>query len=212
MTRTQRRAWSAWAKSNKVLLDDESLRFVSGRKAMTMVVRNRTVAGEATNPSVVPAPVAWLNGALSLRDAGPFTVNMGFIGFRLEQNLAAATKWFVWATPPLDGNAVNPQAQLRFIKCMALPALAYDELTADIGPNYLPVWGANVEKHLGGADPFVAGGKLHVVDIKLYMVVRWFAKGTVDHIPATIFAPQQKLTRLYEAVGAHPSIVSWYAR
>ena len=127
LTQTQRRAWNAWAKSNKVLLDDGNVRRVSGRKAMTMVLRNRAAAGEALNPSVVPAAFAWQPGALSLRDAGPFTVNAGFIGFRAEAALPLATKWFVWATPPLDGNAVNPQAQLRFIKCMALPAVVYDE-------------------------------------------------------------------------------------
>lgn len=142
LTQTQRRAWNAWAKSNKVLLDDGNVRRVSGRKAMTMVLRNRAAAGEALNPSVVPAAFAWQPGALSLRDAGPFTVNAGFIGFRAEAALPLATKWFVWATPPLDGNAVNPQAQLRFIKCMALPAVVYDELTPDIGPSYLPVCGS----------------------------------------------------------------------
>jgi hypothetical protein len=142
LTPTQRRAWNAWAKSNKVLLDDGNTRFVSGRKAMTMVLRNRTVAGQAPDPSVVPAAFAWNTGALSLRDAGPWTVNMGFIGFRVEQILAAGTKWFVWATPPLDGNTPNPQAQMRFIKCMNLGALAVNDLVPDIGPSYLAVWGS----------------------------------------------------------------------
>src|SRR5262245_52815811 len=41
LTRDQRRAWNAWAKSNKVQLDDRSLRYVSGHKAMTIVLRNR---------------------------------------------------------------------------------------------------------------------------------------------------------------------------
>jgi hypothetical protein len=100
LNRDQRRAWNAWAKNNKVLLDDGSRRRVSGRKAMTMVVRNRNIAGEAANPSVLPVAVAWLDGALDLSDAGPFTENAGFIGFRAQQNLAAGTKWFVWATTP----------------------------------------------------------------------------------------------------------------
>ena len=142
LTRDQRRAWNAWAKSNKVSLDDGSLRHVSGHKAMTMVLRNRAVAGDGTNPTVVPAAFAWNAGALSLRDAGPWTVNLGFIGFRVEQILAAGTKWFVWATPPLDGTTPNPQAQLRFIKCMNLGALAVNDLTPDIGPSYSPVCGS----------------------------------------------------------------------
>ena len=141
LTQTQRRAWNAWAKSNKVLLDDGNVRRVSGRKAMTMVLRNRAVAGEALNPSVVPAVFAWQAGALSLRDAGPFTENLGFIGFRAEQILAAGTKWFVSATPPLDGATPNPHVQLRFIKCMTLGALAVNDLTPDLGPDYLPVCG-----------------------------------------------------------------------
>ncbi len=153
LTRTQRRAWNAWAKSNKVLLDDGNTRFVSGRKAMTMVLRNRAVAGEAANPTVVPASFAWQVGALSLRDAGPWTVNMGFIGFRAEQILAAGTKWFVWATPPLDGNTPNPQAQMRFITCMTLPVLAFDDLTPDIGPAYQAVLGLWDGPGLDGAWP-----------------------------------------------------------
>lgn len=77
---------------------------------------------------------------------------------------------------------------------------------------FLPAWGANVERQLAGADPFVAGAKLCVVDIKLYMIVRWFVKGGVDHIPATIFAEHGKLVRLYDAVSAHDGLTSWYAK
>ena len=100
LTQTQRRSWNAWARSNTVLLDDGNVRRVSGRKAMTMILRNRATAGDAANPTVVPAAFAWNAGALSLRDAGPWTVNLGFIGFRAEQILGAGTKWFVWATTP----------------------------------------------------------------------------------------------------------------
>jgi hypothetical protein len=50
------------------------------------------------------------------------------------------------------------------------------------------------------------------VDLKLYAAVRWFARGTVDHVPATIFTEFQKLTRLYDAVSEHPGVKSWYAK
>ena len=73
---------------------------------------------------------------------------------------------------------------------------------------FLPTWGAATEKNLGDG-PFFAGAKIHVVDFKLYMAVRWFAWGKVDHIPATIFASCTKLTRLFEAVGAHERVKSW---
>lgn len=77
--------------------------------------------------------------------------------------------------------------------------------------SFLPTWAAHTEKQLGDG-PFVAGDKLHVVDIKLYLTVRWFIGGKVDYIPATIFAAYPKLNRVYEAVRDHAGVTSWYAR
>jgi hypothetical protein len=153
LTRAQRLAWNAWAKDNPVLLDDGSVRRVSGRKAMTMVLRNREIAGDAANAATVPAAVAWLTNALSLRDAGPFTDNNGYIGFRAEANIAAETKWFVWATPPVDANETNPHRLLRFVKCYAPGGVPQDDLTPDLGPDYLPVCGSWDGPGLLGAWP-----------------------------------------------------------
>jgi len=141
LTRTQRLAWNAWAKDNKVLLDDGSTRRVSGRKAMTMVLRNRAIAGEAANPSVVPAAVEWLDGALSTREAGPWTVGVGHVGFRADQNIPAGTKWFVWATPPVEASEANPKPLLRFVKFMTLGAMAVDDVTPNLGGDYEAVNG-----------------------------------------------------------------------
>ena len=77
--------------------------------------------------------------------------------------------------------------------------------------SFLPTWGANAEKQILG-EPFFAGPKLHVVDLKLHMAVRWFANGTVEHVPATIFAAFPRLTRVYEAVRDDARIKAWYAR
>jgi hypothetical protein len=142
LTRDQRRAWNAWARSNPVLLDDGNLRRVSGHKAMTIVLRNRSVAGDAANPAVVPATVAWLNGALTLDDAGPFTTNAGYVGFRTMQQLATATKWFVWATRPVVGEVADAQRLLRFVKCIALDATEADLLIPSFGNDYLAVHGS----------------------------------------------------------------------
>ena len=84
---------------------------------------------------------------------------------------------------------------------------ARDALSA----TFLPAWGAHAEKHLGRG-PFFAGAKLHVVDLKLHMAVRWFAGGNVDHIPATIFAAFPKLTGVYEAVRDDARVKAWYAK
>lgn len=80
-----------------------------------------------------------------------------------------------------------------------------------LATGYLPTWGESTERQLGEG-PFFAGAKLHVVDIKLYMAVRWFASGTVDHVPATVFAGFPKLTRLFEAVRDDARIKAWYAK
>lgn len=81
----------------------------------------------------------------------------------------------------------------------------------DLAANFIPAWGQCVERQIGDG-PFFAGAKIHVADIRLYMAVRWFANGTVDHVPATIFSPCTKLTRLFEAVRDHAGVKSWYAR
>jgi glutathione S-transferase len=84
---------------------------------------------------------------------------------------------------------------------------ARDELAS----NYLPTWGTNVERQLG-EHPFVGGDNLHVVDLKLYMIVRWLTSATVDHVPTTVFDHCPKMKRLYQAVSEHPGVKSWLER
>jgi prostaglandin-H2 D-isomerase / glutathione transferase len=77
--------------------------------------------------------------------------------------------------------------------------------------SYLPAWAGFAEKNIAGK-PFFAGAKLHVVDLKLHLAVRWFIGGKVDHIPATIFAGYPKLMGVHDAVKDHPGVKAWYAR
>jgi glutathione S-transferase len=81
----------------------------------------------------------------------------------------------------------------------------------ELAATFLPSWGERIEKQLRDG-PFVAGARIHVADIKLYMAVRWFASGTVDYVPATIFSAFPKLTRLFESVRDHAAVKAWYAR
>jgi glutathione S-transferase len=81
----------------------------------------------------------------------------------------------------------------------------------EIATGYLPTWAAATEKQLGDG-PFVAGATLNVVDLKVYMVVRWIAAGTVDHIPKSVFDAYPKLQRLYQAVHTHEGVRGWTAR
>jgi len=76
---------------------------------------------------------------------------------------------------------------------------------------FLPAWARSAEKNILGG-PFFGGAKLHVVDLKLHMAVRWFNGGKVDHIPATIFAGYPKLLGVHDAVRDHPAVKFWYAK
>jgi glutathione S-transferase len=80
-----------------------------------------------------------------------------------------------------------------------------------LAAGYLPTWGEKAEQQMGEG-PFFAGAKLHVVDIKLYIIVRWFVSGVLDHIPATIFAPHKKLMRVHDAVRDDDRVKAWYAK
>jgi glutathione S-transferase len=76
---------------------------------------------------------------------------------------------------------------------------------------YLPAWAQAAEKNIPSG-PFFGGAKLHVVDLKLHMAVRWFIGGKVDHIPATVFAGYPRLMRVHDAVLDHVGVKSWYAK
>jgi glutathione S-transferase len=76
---------------------------------------------------------------------------------------------------------------------------------------FLPAWARAAERNIERG-PFFGGERIHVADLKVYMAVRWFNGGKVDHIPATIFAGYPKLVRIHDAVREHPAVQGWYAR
>ena len=75
---------------------------------------------------------------------------------------------------------------------------------------YLPQWAAQVDKQIAG--PFLGGEKLSVADLKLFVVLGPYLKGSIDHVPATVFESARKLLGVHRAVQAHPAVVAWYAR
>jgi glutathione S-transferase len=77
--------------------------------------------------------------------------------------------------------------------------------------SYLPAWADGAEKQIGDG-PFFAGSKVHVVDLKLYLTVRWFASGKIDYVPATILAGYPKLNRVHDAVRDDQRVKAWYAK
>ncbi|MBX3189322.1 MAG: glutathione S-transferase [Labilithrix sp.] len=74
----------------------------------------------------------------------------------------------------------------------------------------LPTWAASVEKQIAG--PFFAGDRVHVVDLKLFVVVVWLSSGKLDHVPASIFEGHPKLLGLHAAVRDHERVKAWYAK
>ncbi len=76
---------------------------------------------------------------------------------------------------------------------------------------FLPAWAKAAERNIL-ATPFFGGDKIQVVDLKLYMAVRWFIGGKVDYIPATIFADCPRLIAVHDAVRDHPGVMAWYAK
>lgn len=144
LNRDQRRTWNSWAKTNPVLLEDGTFRRVSGHKCMTVVLRNRTLAGDALNPATVPSSAPWMDGAYSVRDAGATTAGAGYIGFRVEQNVPAGTKWFVWASKLVLADEAKPLSNLQFLGVMAPGALSAangGDVTPSLGGQYLTVHG-----------------------------------------------------------------------
>ena len=84
---------------------------------------------------------------------------------------------------------------------------AREALVAD----FLPAWARAAERNIERG-PFFGGDRIHVVNLKHYMAVRWLSGGKVDHIPATIFADYPKLTGVHDAVRDHPGVKAWYAK
>jgi glutathione S-transferase len=79
-----------------------------------------------------------------------------------------------------------------------------------LAEGYLPAWGRYAESQITGSGPFFAGEKLNVVDIKLFIALRWFASGALDHVPSTVFAGFAKLNRVFEAVRDDARVRAWY--
>jgi glutathione S-transferase len=80
-----------------------------------------------------------------------------------------------------------------------------------LAEGFLPSWARYAEQQIGDG-PFFGGEKLNVVDIKLYIAVRWFASGTVDHVPSTVFDAFPKLMRVYASVRDDARVGAWYAK
>ncbi len=71
-------------------------------------------------------------------------------------------------------------------------------------------WAALNEREIEG--PFVSGAKLNVIDLRIFVVVKWFIGGGVDYVPTSVFDDFPKLLALTKAVGEHEKVAAWYAK
>lgn len=92
-----------------------------------------------------------------------------------------------------------------FMQDEAAKKAAREQLVA----SYFPSWTEQAERQVGEG-PFFAGEELHVVDVKLFIVLRWFLSGSVDHIPPSVFDGAPKLRRLHDAVRDHERVRAWH--
>jgi glutathione S-transferase len=81
----------------------------------------------------------------------------------------------------------------------------------EFAATYLPAWAERAERQIGDG-PFFAGAAPHVVDAKLYVIVRWLTGGKLDHVPTSVIAGYSKLVRVHDAVRDHARVKAWYAR
>lgn len=81
----------------------------------------------------------------------------------------------------------------------------------ELAAGAIPAWGAAIEAQICEG-PFLAGDRLSVADLKLFVFMRQIVSGGLDHVSPEIFAVYPKLTALYQAVESVDGVKSWYAR
>lgn len=121
--------------------------------------------------------------------------------------------------PADDFEAARHEGMMQHVedlRCVVSPTIRMGEAEKKAArealvAGFLPQWAQAAERNIGSG-PFFGGEKIHVVDLKIHMAVRWFSGGKVDHIPATIFAGYPKLVRVHDAVREHPGVKAWYAK
>jgi prostaglandin-H2 D-isomerase / glutathione transferase len=75
---------------------------------------------------------------------------------------------------------------------------------------YLQDWAGYIERQIEG--PFVGGREPHVVDLKIFVALEPYLKGTIDFVPTDVWKAFPKLLGVHAAVRQHPKVQSWYAR
>ncbi len=85
---------------------------------------------------------------------------------------------------------------------------AREALTAEALPRYLRWLQNQLEAHGG---EFFADHRLTVADLKVFVMLRWFSSGKLDHIPADLVeAVAPKLAAFVDRIAGTPAIAEYY--
>ena len=85
---------------------------------------------------------------------------------------------------------------------------ARETLAADVLPRYLRWLQNQLEAHGG---EFFADHRLTVADLKVFVMLRWFSSGKLDHIPADLVeAVAPKLAAFVDRIAGTPAIAEYY--
>lgn len=78
----------------------------------------------------------------------------------------------------------------------------------EVARGYMRSWAEDLEMQIRG--PFVGGDQISVADLKVFVVVGSYKRGTLDHFPTDYFDSHEKISGLYDAVMRHPKVATWY--
>ena len=85
---------------------------------------------------------------------------------------------------------------------------ARETLAADVLPRYLRWLQNQLEAHGG---EFFADHRLTIADLKVFVMLRWFSSGKLDHIPADLVeAVAPKLAAFVDRIAGTPAIAEYY--
>lgn len=95
----------------------------------------------------------WSAPPFSTLDAGPFTENFGYVGFRFARDTILTTAWAIYATPPHPVGEVHGHSDYEFISLIHLEPAPIGEVTRNLVSEYEKVHGPIDGPLIDGAWP-----------------------------------------------------------
>lgn len=130
---------------------------------------------------------------------------LGYVG--RQYGLHPADLWAAAEHEALMQSVEDLRAKLPDIK--KLPDADKKPAREAFANGWLQQWAQTVNDRIRG--PFLEGDKLHVADLKLYVILRGLLGNTFDFVPASALDAYPKVLALFAAVDAHPAVRGYFA-